>query len=1070
MALYTLKTKEELSPLDDYDNRSEWVKRQRIEMGLQQPNNDPSSTFDNDFEARYDAVKNANLMSKNQGYKTIAGSTWDAATNSLDKATRKLNEKIGDNSGYDAETVRNAFNNLSNDEKWEVYQNLQKARNEFNQSYTKADNEGNEDLKNMYGAGLKYVDLYNNLLGDIDKGEKSFGKSVGDWLTSGGFVGEMSQPVTNAMGDVGSMLGDKGAVATAKSLRDRYQTQNEGNNPIVQAANTTGNLVGNIGLATMTGGVAPLAVSGANLAHEGLSAMNDADRSYYTDENGNIVRQNQTDAQKGADIGSAALNVGLNLLGAKGVGPSLNFGNGTLQGLAQSGNYGEIAKGLGKYALKEVPWALATSAADTAIQSAGYGQDAWKNFGENVGKNVLGDVAMDVAGAVRQGSTGNRDLLSGKKANQTQQGSPETDVYRALTGDAKVPNANSWDEIAQQSGFRNYDELVTQFKQANPTAEVNANNVLEFADQSVNMGKKSFTDAKNSKVIKNERKIQEEIINQFNPVGQPTIRATKPRETFYNLYNDMGLSGADQIRQAVHYAEPGELIPTMIREAAGRAGVVDMTDAQSLVSDLKLNKRQNYDKVLNVVQDIIDSTPSTITGNKNGVDALQLQRALEQAASDAEGSNGTYHIGSNLVDATTAQNLRRVAKAIGDNLDKAVTENNGVAYVQNKYAKEIQQMRESQPKNTKWQNFVDDNISGANTVKDLRSAIKDLTRASIYINDGDDRYGSVGSNMARGGANIPTSKTGMVNRVVNDVVSKISSTPQATNIKLKRAEKAIAKNSDASATAKQGLGTKLFNAINPKGRNNMNQETNGAPKVRYPQSQVLWNTINRVTDTTGTPVENVQEAEIVPTTGADTTGTMNAATAQTAMPNSNQEGYFFPPTGDQWSDMLSQAMVRASEAGDTKALAELYDMYQTQASKLSKNGSGTTSNLNTTQQTQMAKLDAAGNAIDELESLFQNAGGGKGPIAGNLQSLAGDWGWDSNARTYNQLSEGLVNQIAQAIGKTDSLNTEGEVKRALQLIPQLTDDATTANNKLEELRRMLSTTKQSYNAAYGLTN
>ena len=127
-----------------------------------------------------------------------------------------------------------------------------------------------------------------------------------------------------------------------------------------------------------------------------------------------------------------------------------------------------------------------------------------------------------------------------------------------------------------------------------------------------------------------------------------------------------------------------------------------------------------------------------------------------------------------------------------------------------------------------------------------------------------------------------------------------------------------------------------------------------------------------------------------------------------------------------------------------------------------------TSDLSATQQAQLAKLDSADTAIDKLEALFENAGGGKGPIAGNLQSLAGDWGWDSNARTYNQMSEGLVNQIAQAIGKTDSLNTEGEVKRALQLIPQLTDDAQTAKNKLETLREMLQTTKASYNTAYGL--
>lgn len=1063
MALYTLKTEEDaLKPLKDYNGNSEWVKNRAVELGVRQAPTDTNSYFNENLDSRYDELKNADIMSKNQGYKTLLGSTWDSANNSLNKAVSKLTQNISGD--LTADSARDAFSRLSNDDKWDVYQNLQKARNEFNKSYTKADNENNEELKSMYGAGLKYADLYNSILGDIDKGDKSFGKSVGDWLSSGGVAGNMAQPVTNAMGDVGAALGDTGAVATAKAIQNNYQMQNEGNNPIVQAVDTTGNLAGNIGLATMTGGIAPLVTSGANLAHEGISAMNDADRAYYTDENGNIVRQNQTDAQKGADIGGAALNVGLNLLGAKGIGPSMNFGNGTLQGLAQSGNYGEIAKGLGKYALKEVPWALATSAADTAIQSMGYGQDAWNNFGDNVGKNILGDVAMDVAGAVREGNTGNRDLLASNKKQATEQGSPETELYRTVTGSTTSPEAKTWDDIAKQSGYKDYDDLVIQFKQTNPNVEASASNILDFADMSVDANKKTFTDAKSGNVIKNERKIQEEIINQFNPVGQPTVRATKPRETFYNLYNKMGLSDENQIRQAVHYAEPGELIPTMIREAAGQASIVGMAEAQKMVSDLRLGKRQNYTKTLDVLEDIIDSTPSSISGGKNGVDALTLQRAIEQAARDAEGSNGTYHIGSNLVDATTAKNLRRISENIGENLDKAVAENKGIDYVKNKYADEIQKMRNSQPNNPKWAQFVDENVSGAKTIGDLRHSIKDLTRASIYINDGDERFGTMGSNFARSNATVPTSKSGMTNRIVNEAVSKIASTPQAMEIRLKRAQKAIEKDNSMNGTPEANntkLWSKLKNQTSKLKRSKMEQETNSAPRVRYPQSQVLWNTINRENNTTGETAPAIQEAEIVPDNIMQNGAQMQGVQA-------NQAGYFYPPTGDQWSDMLSQAMVRANEAGDIDALVELNDMYQTQASKLSKSGQSSANNLNATQQAQLAKFDAAGNAIDQLENLFDQAGGGKGPIAGTLQSIAGNWGWDSNAKTYNDLSEGLVNQIAQAIGKTDSLNTEGEVQRALKLIPQLNDDATTAKNKLETLRQMLSTTKQSYNTAYGI--
>ena len=210
---------------------------------------------------------------------------------------------------------------------------------------------------------------------------------------------------------------------------------------------------------------------------------------------------------------------------------------------------------------------------------------------------------------------------------------------------------------------------------------------------------------------------------------------------------------------------------------------------------------------------------------------------------------------------------------------------------------------------------------------------------------------------------------------------------------------------------------------------------------------------------------NTLEGLISPTTSGNATSVYNSVygngNTQTA-----SMGYF-QPTGDYWTDILATAMSKAIDADDVTAFASLYGMYQDAISKSSSNN--TVSDLSATQQAQLAKLDSASSAIDELEMLFDRAGGGKGPILGNLQSIGGDWGLDSNARTYNQLSEGLVNQIALAIGKTDSLNTEGEVKRALQLIPQLTDDATTAKNKLEELRRMLATTKSSYDTAYGLS-
>lgn len=1005
MALYTLKTEEDaLKPLKDYNGNSEWVKNRAVELGVRQAPTDANSNFNENINSRYDEIKNAQMLSKNQGYKTLLGSTWDSAVNSLDKATSKLTEGIAGDGDLNADSVRDAFNKLSDDDKWDVYQNFQKARNEFNKSYTKADNENNEELKNMYGAGLKYVDLYSSILDDIDKGQKSFGKSVGDWLTSGGVAGNMAQPITNAMGDIGAALGDTGSVATAKAIQNNYQTQNEGNNPIVQAIDTTSNLAGNIGLATMTGGIAPLATSGANLAHEGISALNDADRTYYTDENGNIIRQNQTDAQKGADIGGAALNVGLNLLGAKGIGPSMNFGNGTFQGLAQSGNYGEIAKGLGKYALKEVPWALGTSAADTAIQSLGYGQDAWKNFGDNVGKNILGDVAMDVAGAVRQGTTGNRDLLAGNKKRIATQESPETELYRTVMG-----NKQNGDN------YLAYGESDL----ANKTNRGMIANGLERWGNALEGAQADATRQQLRKVgIESSGKVIENV-RQKTGITNLETQAALAKE----------LTGGEN-----------SLMDNIQRQAltASQDGKPYRVDTTPILSEVEsiVNKYadSNTFSGKNGKEQFIKNIKSDI--NSSDKDVISIANRMKAIAADSRGK-GSAQVPA--ADAAKAKIYTEIANKLNDLSYSAIPREN----VEAMFDATISEMR-----------------GRAEQAK--QNGNKDVQKA----------YNKLANKLEQTPHTIPAYRSFKKDFVDVSTIDRLTAPAEngaaqqmgrSFGTGLKRLTGTLAQRPVNNLLAKLGSGINVVANKIEGGNNKMQQNTNNTTqtRVRYPQSQVLWNTINRENNTTGEPTPTIQEAEIVPANMMQNDTQMQGA-------QSNQAGYFYPPTGDQWSDMLSQAMVRANEAGDMDALVELNDMYQTQVSKLSKSGQSSASNLNATQQAQLAKFDAAGNAIDQLEDLFDKAGGGKGPIAGTLQSIAGNWGWDSNAKTYNDLSEGLVNQIAQAIGKTDSLNTEGEVQRALKLIPQLNDDATTAKNKLETLRQMLGTTKQSYNTAYGI--
>jgi uncharacterized protein YjbJ (UPF0337 family) len=174
--------------------------------------------------------------------------------------------------------------------------------------------------------------------------------------------------------------------------------------------------------------------------------------------------------------------------------------------------------------------------------------------------------------------------------------------------------------------------------------------------------------------------------------------------------------------------------------------------------------------------------------------------------------------------------------------------------------------------------------------------------------------------------------------------------------------------------------------------------------------------------------------------------------------------------GTQQLDRIRSAMELALAAGDLTSYGKLADLYTT-ATKIygtETKASNPLGNLTSTQVENINKLDTAGNAIDELESLFNKGGGGQGLIGGNAANFMASLGLNSDVATYNSLSKGLINQINAAIGKTDALNNEGEVARAMELIPKFTDDAQTARNKLEQLRQMLATNKRTVYQNYGI--
>lgn len=591
--------------------------------------------------------------------------------------------------------------------------------------------------------------------------------------------------------------------------------------------------------------------------------------------------------------------------------------------------------------------------------------------------------------------------------------------------------------------------------------------------------------SRTSKEYQYRQKRNQALLDQYGTIDKPTAKATRAVETIGKIA-DAGFEKPQDVEAVINKVtgangEVNKLNRKVVMNA-GPINTMDGVDNGTTIDDfieqqIRLNGlygTNDAKAVTSEISAILNQLPTRINGTLDGLDdandvfgAIQM---LEKHSANYKGKSGSNYATSTpykeqkaaVIDAVTTLLKDRIYDS--SDISKVVT------------PEVISDMKSWYPDNEKWSKWVDENIATAKTGADLRAAQAPFVRMGKILDNTVVNSGTFGSKVPRYIKTIATSNP--LGLLVNGA-EIIGDTAFGKRIKAGAYDRLA--NRAAQKATPSGNGTPTERAGTPalSGEIIGNNGTSN-----YPYGTIgRYEGVQEGESVGDTAVPNTASDESLETYNALTGNTTGGATGYnstlartlgstgtsqgTGLSNSDEEErktYFFRPTGNELTDRLSRALRRASNAGDWDAFGQLFEMYQGSLSDNSKSNT----ELTNAQQTQLAKFDSAESAIDELETLFNQAGGAKGPIAGWLQGIGGNIGLDSGASTYNQLSEGLVNQIAQAIGKTDSLNTEGEVKRALRLVPQLTDDATTARNKLEALRRMLSSTRSSYQSAYGL--
>lgn len=151
-------------------------------------------------------------------------------------------------------------------------------------------------------------------------------------------------------------------------------------------------------------------------------------------------------------------------------------------------------------------------------------------------------------------------------------------------------------------------------------------------------------------------------------------------------------------------------------------------------------------------------------------------------------------------------------------------------------------------------------------------------------------------------------------------------------------------------------------------------------------------------------------------------------------------------------DDLEDAYVAAIMAGDSGAAGVISDMIgmldaktKRQESKTSKSG---------TAQKQQAAMDI----LNTLMGNFQAQGFIGGNITNILNGLTGG-NYNYQAANYNEQAKGSLSMIIKALGESGAL-AEGDVERAMGLIPQITDSQEKAADKYQKLMAMLQSAGQ----------
>lgn len=268
------------------------------------------------------------------------------------------------------------------------------------------------------------------------------------------------------------------------------------------------------------------------------------------------------------------------------------------------------------------------------------------------------------------------------------------------------------------------------------------------------------------------------LASQYGTIGKPTARETNPLETIGKLA-DFGITRPqDAERIANSFTGTDGIVNKAVLKAVGKARNVE-TGGLMEIADAAIENGGLVDKdaksVRNVVQAqvrrLLGGPEGSISGKADPSETLGVIKSLEKRGNDLLGKGGNYRLTTpERVD--QANVLFQIRDELTDRLYGSAGADKNLAGVLTPEVRE--QLVKLHPGNSKWVNFIDNNVMKSQTVGDLRSTMAPFVRIGKIIDEGDVNALTFGGRLANNSSGLKDKIAGFATSTVAKPAARLS--------------------------------------------------------------------------------------------------------------------------------------------------------------------------------------------------------------------------------------------------------------------------------------------------------